>query len=123
MSTDTQLTPIAAMRANAVLDAVSAWFGVTLDDLRGRSRRRRMVDARAFAYHIMRDRGMSWPQIALAFGKRHHSTMIGSCQRLRRLIEARELVRRGDGAPFDAGRAVVIVSCLVRDVALRLEAA
>ena len=57
--------------------------GVTVDELMGRSRYKRVCSARKEAYAMLREEKLSYPTIGKMFG-RDHTTVIDGIQRHRR---------------------------------------
>lgn len=64
------------MSAAEIIAEAGKAFGLTYTGMIGRSRERKFVIARAAATLALRDRGMSYPQIAKRIGGRDHSTII-----------------------------------------------
>lgn len=58
-----------------LINQVAAFFKLTFDDIVGKDRSRLFIDARCVVALIMRERGLSYPQIG-RFMKRDHSTII-----------------------------------------------
>jgi chromosomal replication initiation ATPase DnaA len=61
----------------AEIDLVALRHGLTRHDLLGRARTKKVSIARKQCYQILRDRGMSYPQIGAFFG-RHYTTVLDS---------------------------------------------
>ena len=77
-------------------DVVCAVCGVHGIQMRGSNRHRATVIARGLFVHLCRElTAMSYPQIARALGRAHHSTVITSHQRLRERLAAGERVTHG----------------------------
>ncbi|NIN13028.1 MAG: chromosomal replication initiator protein DnaA, partial [Gemmatimonadales bacterium] len=93
------LGPHRDLSAVEIDEAVAHTFGLTAADLRSKSRRRPLADARAVAMYLERTLlGSSYTQIGRRFGGRDHSTVIHSIQKVeRQLDEDGELRRRVDG--------------------------
>jgi chromosomal replication initiator protein len=70
-----------------LLDAVAEQFGVTLDELAGRSRGGGVRDARAIAVAALKRRGRSLSQIGAVVGGRDRSTIAGLAERGKVLLE------------------------------------
>lgn len=61
-----------------VVRSVAYDFGFTVGQLKSGDRSKALVDARAVVSRILRDRGLSYPEIARALGRNDHSTPINS---------------------------------------------
>ena len=59
-----------------VMNFVAYRFGVLPDEIRGPSRKRNLVNARAVLCRVLRDRGVSYPVAARMIGRSDHSTAI-----------------------------------------------
>jgi chromosomal replication initiation ATPase DnaA len=76
-------TGIAERTANLperVIAAVCKYYGTTEKQLRGQSRVMVIAGPRMVAMAVMRQRGMSFPEIGRALGGRDHSTVMSGCQ-------------------------------------------
>jgi chromosomal replication initiator protein len=68
-----------------ILDATSRMFGLSVEDLLSASRTRPLVTARQIAMYVCRElTDLSFPQIAKAFDKNDHTTVIHACQKIER---------------------------------------
>jgi chromosomal replication initiator protein len=78
------VTPGSATREPPViLDAVARHFGVSVDDLRGKSRQKEVVAPRHLAMYLLRaDARLSYPQIGALFGGRDHSSVLHACEKI-----------------------------------------
>ncbi len=73
-----------------IMDVVSEYFGVSVDDLRGQSRSRVLVNARQVAMYLCRElTDMSLPRIGAAFGGRDHTTVMHADRKIRQLMSER----------------------------------
>jgi chromosomal replication initiator protein len=73
-----------------IMEAVSEYFGVSVDDLRGQSRSRVLVNARQVAMYLCRElTDMSLPRIGHAFGGRDHTTVMHADRKIRQLMAER----------------------------------
>jgi chromosomal replication initiator protein len=73
-----------------IMDVVSEYFGVSVDDLRGGSRSRILVNARQIAMYLCRElTDMSLPRIGAAFGGRDHTTVMHADRKIRQLMSER----------------------------------
>jgi hypothetical protein len=76
-----------SMTAAEAIDAVAAEYGVTREELVGRSRMQRFVNARQAAMVRLRSLGFSYPEIALLLG-RDHTTVVAACHKIAALEAA-----------------------------------
>lgn len=67
---------------NELLRSVGLDLSVPVTELRGDGRSDYLVEARAIVARILRDRGMSYPQIGRMLGGRDHSTVMHMINRL-----------------------------------------
>jgi chromosomal replication initiator protein len=78
-----------------VLQAVADVFGLTADELLGRSRSRDISLPRQVAMYLLREEGnSSLPQIGEALGGRDHTTVMYACEKVADLIERDDRFRR-----------------------------
>jgi len=71
--------------AERILEATSKMFGLSRDELLSSSRTRPLVNARQIAMYVCRElTDLSFPQIAKAFGKSDHTTVIHAVQKIER---------------------------------------
>jgi chromosomal replication initiator protein len=76
--------------ADQIMDATSEYFGVSLDDLRGQSRSRVLVNARQVAMYLCRElTDLSLPRIGQAFGGRDHTTVMHADRKIRQQMAER----------------------------------
>ena len=67
--------------AELVMQTVSDYYGLTLNDLIGPTRKREITVPRQIAMYLTREMtGMSLPQIGNVFGGRDHTTVMHSCK-------------------------------------------
>lgn len=79
------LTPNVSSPADpqAILQSVSAYYGVTLQAITGKSRSKQIVEARHVAMYLLReDAELALKQIGLLLGHRDHSTVIHGVQKI-----------------------------------------
>ena len=67
--------------AELIMQTVSDYYGLTLNDLTGPTRKREITVPRQIAMYLTREMtGMSLPQIGAVFGGRDHTTVMHSCK-------------------------------------------
>ena len=71
------------------LQRVADVFQIDVDDIKGPRRTQGLVDARAVAAMLYRERGLSYPQIARAIGRTDHSTALNLLRTFDRRAKAR----------------------------------
>jgi len=79
--------------AATIMAQTAAYFGLTLEDLRGTSRSRVLVTARQIAMYLCRElTDMSLPKIGQEFGKRDHTTVMHADRKIRELMKERRAI-------------------------------
>jgi chromosomal replication initiator protein len=82
-----QITP------QIILEATADTFGFTVEELKGTSRRRPLVNARQIGMYVFRElTDFSYPAIAREFGGRDHTTVIHAVEKVSRLMKERRQV-------------------------------
>ena len=72
---------------------MAAYFGLTVDSLRGKSRQRELVTARQISMYVFRElTDLSYPSIARLFGGRDHTTVIHAFDKIERLMSERKQI-------------------------------
>jgi chromosomal replication initiator protein len=81
-------TPTAQAAPEIILTTVADAFNVSLDDLKGNSRRREISWSRQIAMYLMRQHtDLSLPRIGEEFGGKDHTTVMYSCDKINQLRE------------------------------------
>jgi chromosomal replication initiator protein len=76
--------------ADQIMEATSEYFGVSVEDLRGLSRSRVLVNARQVAMYLCRElTDLSLPRIGQAFGGRDHTTVMHADRKIRQQMAER----------------------------------
>jgi len=85
-----------AVSAEAILQAVGRYYGVSLEDLRGKARDRKVVVPRQVAMYLLREEArLSLPEIGHRLGGRDHSTVLHGVRAVQREVES-DARLRGD---------------------------
>ena len=67
--------------AELIMQTVTDYYGLTMSDLTGPTRKREITVPRSIAMYLTRElTGMSLPQIGTVFGGRDHTTVLHSCK-------------------------------------------
>ncbi len=76
--------------ADQIMASTSDYFGVSLEDLKGHSRSRVLVNARQVAMYLCRElTDLSLPRIGQAFGGRDHTTVMHADRKIRQQMAER----------------------------------
>ena len=76
-----------------ILQQTSEMFDFTIEDIKGKSRRRPLVTARQIAMYVFRElTDLSYPAIAREFGGRDHTTVIHAVEKIKALMKERRQV-------------------------------
>jgi chromosomal replication initiator protein len=79
--------------AATIMAQTAAYFGLSIDDLKGTSRSRVLVNARQIAMYLCRElTELSLPKIGQTFGGRDHTTVMHSERKIRTLMAERRSV-------------------------------
>ncbi len=79
--------------AELVLQAAAKLFGISIDELLSASRTRPLVNARQIAMYVSRElTDLSYPQIAKAFGKSDHTTVIHAVNKIEKQMSEKRQV-------------------------------
>ena len=78
------------INADQIMTTTSEYFGVSIEDLRGHSRSRVLVNARQVAMYLCRElTDLSLPRIGQAFGGRDHTTVMHADRKIRQQMAER----------------------------------
>lgn len=78
-----------------ILHTIACHFGISLGELVGQSRKRRVARPRQIAMYLLReDAGYSFPHISQLVGGRDHSTVMYGCTHVQGLIESDPRIAR-----------------------------
>ena len=84
-----------SVEPNQIMKAVAKAYGITVDQMVGRSRAREVALPRHIAMYLLRQEiDISLPQIGEAFGGRDHTTVMHACEKIADLIERDNRLRR-----------------------------
>jgi chromosomal replication initiator protein len=76
--------------SDQIMELTAEYFGVSVEDLRGHSRSRLLVNARQVAMYLCRElTDLSLPRIGQAFGGRDHTTVMHADRKIRRQMAER----------------------------------
>ena len=68
-------------------------FGFTIEEIKGKSRRRPLVTARQIGMYVFRElTDLSYPAIAREFGGRDHTTVIHAVEKISALMKERRQI-------------------------------
>jgi chromosomal replication initiator protein len=88
-------SPEAKAVCKQVISLVGKHFGVTLSDLRGKSRQQTIAEARGLAMYVARQlTGASYAEIGRQFGNRDHTTVLHACRKFDDLVASHEPTSR-----------------------------
>jgi chromosomal replication initiator protein len=87
---DSQPRPITP---DLILQKTSEMFGFSIEEIRGKSRRRPLVTARQVGMYVFREQtDLSYPAIAREFGGRDHTTVIHAVEKIGALMKERRQI-------------------------------
>ncbi len=76
-----------------ILEATADMFGLSIEDLRGKSRSRPLVTARQIAMYVLREMtDFSYPAIGREFGDRDHTTVMHAVTKISKLMAERRAI-------------------------------
>lgn len=76
-----------------ILEATAEMFGLSVEDLRGKSRSRPLVTARQIAMYVLREMtDFSYPAIGREFGDRDHTTVMHAVTKISKLMAERRTI-------------------------------
>lgn len=82
-----------ALTPNYMLEKISSYFDIPIDQLKGKSRQRPLVQARQIGMYVFRElTDLSFPAIAREFGGRDHTTVIHAVDKVQRMMSERQQV-------------------------------
>jgi len=74
--------------SKSVLEVVSLYYNMSMDDLCGKSRKKEIVRPRQIAMYLLRkENNVSFPTIGEYFGGRDHTTAMHACEKIDKLLE------------------------------------
>ena len=81
---------VSEITASTILGQTAAYFEVSLEELRSKSRNRTLVTARQIAMYLLRElTDMSLPKIGQELGGRDHTTVMHAERKIRKLMAER----------------------------------
>jgi len=82
------------VKPEGILQAVADGFSITVDELYGKDRSRRVALPRQIAMYLLRqETGISLPQIGEILGGRDHTTVLYGCEKIADLLERDDRLR------------------------------
>lgn len=83
-----QQPQVRTVDVSKILEAVSVYYTISLDDLCGKSRKQEIVRPRQIAMYLLRhENNISFPSIGGYFGGRDHTTAMHACEKVAKLLE------------------------------------
>ena len=87
VESETMITPI------EIMNAVAAYYGITVDELSGNSRVSQIAIARQVAMYICREQtNLSLPKIGQLFGNRDHTTVMYAAKKIAEMMSERRSI-------------------------------
>jgi chromosomal replication initiator protein len=87
VESETMITPI------EIMNAVAAYYGITVDELSGNSRVSQIAIARQVAMYICREQtNLSLPKIGQLFGNRDHTTVMYAAKKIAQMMSERRSI-------------------------------
>jgi chromosomal replication initiator protein len=87
VESETMITPI------EIMNAVAAYYGITVDELSGNSRVSQIAIARQVAMYICREQtSLSLPKIGQLFGNRDHTTVMYAAKKIAQMMSERRSI-------------------------------
>jgi len=84
----------ASITIDMVIEAVIEYFGLTVEEIKGNSRSKRVSAPRQMVMYLAREETKaSLPQIGETLGGRDHTTIMYGCDKISKLVEENEAVR------------------------------
>jgi len=84
-----EIIKIQPRQSKVILEDVAERHGLTVDELKSQSRKRRFTEARQEAFYLLRQAGYSWPQCATFCGMSDHTTAIHGASRYEAKLKAK----------------------------------
>ena len=89
------VTRQASITIDMVIDAVTEYFGLTVEEMKGNGRSKRVAAPRQMVMYLAREETKaSLPQIGDSLGGRDHTTIMYGCDKVAKLVEENEVTRR-----------------------------
>jgi len=83
------------VNADEIISEVATTFGISMDNMLGRDRSRKIALPRQIAMYLLREEAnISLPQIGAALGGRDHTTVMYGCDKIADLLERDDRLRR-----------------------------
>jgi chromosomal replication initiator protein len=83
------------LNSNQILQTVADFFSLSIEDLRGKIRKKEIVNPRQIAMYLLREEiSQSYPKIAEIIGKKDHTTIIYAYEKIKKEIKEDENTRQ-----------------------------